>query len=331
VLWRNRTRLTGGALGKMPGFVRAAAVVGAVTLMGTAWAVGTAGGMARGDSGPMAGDVKAAGGPGTSVEYRVSAAGQRAAVDYWTPARMAAAQPTAIERAAGAANAKAPNGTPWASHFTGEPAVGALFSTTGGNAHFCTASVVDSPVGDIVLTAAHCIYSHAFAANVEYVPEYHNGHLPYGRWAVQQMWVARGWKASHDPNLDFAFLTVAPVNGRKIQSVTGGLRARFLLGYSEHVEVIGYNDTDSEPVRCATTSFEFRTNQMEFYCHDFWDGTSGGPWIIYYNPRAGGGTVIGVIGGYEQGGSYEWASYSSYFGVEARSLLGVAESNALGR
>ncbi len=329
MFWRERTRLTGGVRGVRFGFVRVTVGVGAVVLVGVAWAGGTAAGRTAGGVSGLAGG----GGAGTAVVFRVSAAAQRGALAYWTPGRMAAAQRAVISRAAAGPNAKAPNGIPVASHFTGVPTVGALFATTGNKAHFCTASVVDSPVGDIVLTAAHCIYSHAFAVNVEYVPEYHTGHLPYGGWAVQEMWVARGWKQSHDPNLDFAFLRVAPVNGRKVQSVTGGLRARFLLGYREHVEVIGYNDTDSEPVRCATMSFKFRANQMEFYCHGFWDGTSGGPWIIYYNPRTGGGTVIGVIGGYEQGGSYEWASYSSYFGVEARSLLEVAEgdASALGR
>jgi len=32
----------------------------------------------------------------------------------------------------------------------------------------------------------------------------------------------------------------------------------------------------------------------------------------------GSGTVIGDIGGYEQGGDYPWASYSAYYG---RSIL----------
>jgi hypothetical protein len=31
--------------------------------------------------------------------------------------------------------------------------------------------------------------------------------------------------------------------------------------------------------------------------------------------------VFGVIGGYEQGGDYEWASYSAYFGGSALRLF----------
>ena len=64
---------------------------------------------------------------------------------------------------------------------------------------------------------------------------------------------------------------------------------------------------------------------MEFYCHGFWTGTSGGPWIIGYNAKHGTGTVFGVIGGYEEGGDYEWASYSAYFGSATKILYEQAE------
>jgi hypothetical protein len=53
---------------------------------------------------------------------------------------------------------------------------------------------------------------------------------------------------------------------------------------------------------------------MEFYCNDFQDGTSGGPWIVGFNGHSGTGVVFGGIGGYEEVGDYPWASYSVYFG-----------------
>jgi hypothetical protein len=161
--------------------------------------------------------------------------------------------------------------------------------------------------------------------NVEYVPEYHKGQSPYGAWAVRTITVAAGWQKDHDPNLDFAFLAVGTAGGPQIQARTGGLTVGFSRWYRETTEVVGYNDSGSEPVRCLTKSFKFRTGQMEFYCHDFWAGTSGGPWIIGYNARNGTGTVFGVIGGYEAGGDYEWASYSAYFGSALRSLFTQAE------
>jgi hypothetical protein len=89
--------------------------------------------------------------------------------------------------------------------------------------------------------------------------------------------------------------------------------------------VIGYNNTDDRPVQCATGSFEFEPGQMEFYCHDYWDGTSGGPWISGYQGNSGTGTVIGDIGGYEQGGNDEWSSYSPYFSAPTLQLFMQAE------
>jgi hypothetical protein len=319
VFWRDGARLTGGTRGLKLVAVTAVAAVAAVAVMGEAGAGGAPGGPAG------AGGA----GPGTAVAYHVSAAQQRAALAYWTPARMAAAQRAVVSQAPSAPNVSPPKGIPTAVHYTGVPTVGALFSTTGSKAHFCSASVVDSPVGDLILTAAHCVDENGFATNVAYAPEYHNGHLPYHLWAVQGIYVWHTWpNKPHDIDVDFAFLTVSPVGGREIQAVTGGLRAGFLLGYLQTIEVVGYNDTDSAPSRCLTRSFKFRTNQMEFYCHGFRDGTSGGPWIIGYNAKSGSGTVFGVIGGYEQGGAYEWASYSSYFGVAARDVLEQAEKAA---
>jgi V8-like Glu-specific endopeptidase len=286
-------------------------------------------------------------GPATAVAYQVSGAAQRAALAHWTPQRMqgatAAALPrsltrTALPAVAGtpaqtaqsnpSSDVTAPRGTPRAVPFSGSPTTGALFYTTGGKNHFCTASVVNSTADDLALTAAHCVYSKGFATNIEYVPGYHNGKQPYGAWPVRTITVASGWKLSHNPDLDFAFLTLASADGKQIQARTGGLTIRFTRWYSEKIEVIGHNDSDGEPIRCATKSFRFRTGQMEFYCHGFWTGTSGGPWIIGYNAKNGTGTVFGVIGGYELGGDYEWASYSAYFGPAARALYEQAERQA---
>jgi V8-like Glu-specific endopeptidase len=261
-------------------------------------------------------------GAGAGVTEVVNEAGQDRALAYWTAKRMWA---TAQVETQAAPAASVPKGTPRAVKFGGSRTTGALFYTTGGKAHFCSASVVDSTAGDLVLTAAHCVYSKGFATNVEYVPQYHDGKQPYGVWPVRAIVVANGWQHSHDRDLDFAFLTVGTANGPSIQKRTGGLAVGFNRAYDEKIEVIGHNDTDIDPVRCATKSFKFSATQMEFYCHGFWTGTSGGPWISGYNAKTGTGIVFGVIGGYEAGGNFEWASYSAYFGAAARTLYHQAE------
>ena len=285
---------------------------------GTAAAAVTAGGTAAAATGGSPA-------PGIGVVHTLSPAAQQATRAFWTPPHRATATPEHAGSYAPETPAPPP-GTPTATLFNGVPTVGTLFFTTGTQRHFCTASVVNSPAGNLILTAAHCVYGSTYASNIEFVPEYHNGLQPYGAWVVTAITVATGWQQSQDPDLDFAFLSVAPPAGttRPIQFVTGGLRLGIDRGYTHHIEVIGYNNTDNAPVGCATKSFEFEATQMEFYCHDYWDGTSGGPWIVGYNAHHGTGTVFGVIGGYEQGGNYEWASYSAYFGRPALQLFLLA-------
>ena len=350
-------RVAIGVVGGAAVVIGVAVVIAVAVVIGVAvviWVAG-AGGTAQVAEASVTGATGATGaGPTPAVTHQVSWTAQRGALAHWTAQRMRAAtapspvlvrpglpattraptlptqstQPTQSTRptqSRAVPEITAPKGIPRAVSFSGSPTTGALFYTTGGKNHFCTASVVDSTAGDMVLTAAHCVYGKSFATNIEYVPGYHDGKQPYGAWPVAEITVASGWESSHNPNLDFAFLTTASMGGQPIQARTGGLTIGFTRWYNDKIEVIGYNDTDAEPIRCATKSFKFRTGQMEFYCHGFWTGTSGGPWIIGYNAKKGTGTVFGVIGGYEGGGDYEWASYSPYFGSATRSLYQQVE------
>jgi V8-like Glu-specific endopeptidase len=283
-------------------------------------------------AGPAAAASPAGSGPRPDIGtvHVVGRAAQDAARAFWTASRMAqatGAQATATQGRARPANP--PPGTPSATPFDGVPTVGTLFYTTGSGAHFCTASVVDSERQDLIVTAAHCVYSAGYSTNIEFVPGYHDGRRPYGAWLIQAVVVAKGWRQWRSPDLDFAFLTVVPLggSGRPIQRVTGGLRLGIGRGYAHPIRVIGYNDHAADPVRCATNSFEFRAGQMEFYCHGYRGGTSGGPWVIGYTGR-GTGTLFGVIGGYEDGGDYDWASYSAVLGTSALDLFRQAEAIA---
>lgn len=279
-------------------------------------------------------------GPRIGTVHTVGRAAQDAARAFWTASRMAeatgaqdtAAQDTTAKGSAAQGTARLaspPPGTPSATPFGGVPTVGALFYTTGSAPHFCTASVVQSTGENLVMTAAHCVYSSGYSTNIEFVPGYHDGRGPYGAWLIQAVVVATGWRQRHAPDLDFAFLTVVPPggSGRPIQRVTGGLRLGINRGYTHWIRLIGYNDAAADPVRCANHSLEFRTGQMVFYCHGYRDGTSGGPWVIGFTSR-GTGTLFGVIGGYEDGGDYDWASYSAVFGASALSLFRQAEATA---
>jgi hypothetical protein len=94
---------------------------------------------------------------------------------------------------------------------------------------------------------------------------------------------------------------------------TGALRLGVDAGFGHKIYLIGYNDADSKPIGCSTRSTEFDSTQMQSYCNDYRNGTSGGPWILNFNHVTGTGIVFGDIGGYEQGGGYPYLSYSPYY------------------
>lgn len=210
--------------------------------------------------------------------------------------------------------------------YNGTPAVGALFTISSGHLgqHFCTGSVVASPAGDLVITAAHCMQGKR-AGDVDFVPEYHRSQRPFGVWTVTQVFVDRAWSSSQNPNDDFAFLVVTRSgDATPIQDLTGGEKLGTGWGAVQKVQVIGYPDSRQRPITCTSKTRAFGAHQMEFDCGGYTNGTSGGPFLANLHPATGLGTVIGVIGGYQQGGDTPSVSYSARFGTSVRALYNKA-------
>jgi V8-like Glu-specific endopeptidase len=221
--------------------------------------------------------------------------------------------------------------------FGGVAQVGAMFSTSDGSisgqGHYCTGSVVNSPEGDVVVTAAHCVYdSSGVYTDIAFVPGYHDGEDPYGVWIPSAVVVPPQWASSNDPNYDVAFLVVHEEgSGTKIQDVVGGDDLGLSPGYTNLTQVIGYPESTEEPVNCTNYTSEFSdssltTPQLRFACADYPGGTSGGPFLQGVDSTTDLGTVVGVIGGYEAGGDDPDVSYSVYFGDWVGSLYAQAES-----
>jgi len=211
--------------------------------------------------------------------------------------------------------------------FAGTPAVGALFTMSGGKLgrHFCTASVINSPHGDLVITAAHCVSG---TSGVVFVPGYDRGATPYGVWTVTKIYADRSWTASSDPNDDVAFLQVGqPRSIVPIEDVTGAEQLETGTPARQLVDVIGYPDSAGTPIACRNWTREPMSDQLEFDCGGYTDGTSGGPFLTDVNPGTGQGRVIGVIGGYEQGGLTPQVSYSPMFGASVAALYRLAVAN----
>ncbi len=201
--------------------------------------------------------------------------------------------------------------------------VGALFSLTAPDelgTHFCTGSVVDSASGDLVITAAHCVVGHA-ADHMAFVPDYGDGKHPHGIWTVTAVIVDKHWRSSQDPADDFAFLTVRRTGTRaSLETLTGGEAIAVGVPAGRTVKVAGYPDTADAMISCDNTAHAFSATQFIFSCAGFSDGTSGGPLLADVRPADGLDTVIGVIGGYEQGGSTALVSYAARFRGEFGAL-----------
>jgi V8-like Glu-specific endopeptidase len=205
--------------------------------------------------------------------------------------------------------------------------VGALFHQDADGGHFCTASVVHSPHKNVLLTAAHCVHGGqggSYASDLVFIPDYRDGTTPQGQWPVTSIVVDQRWIASSDPDLDVAFVTVGQVGGKNIEDVLGANTLGVDKGFTNVVQITGYPSTASAPISCFNRTEQQSQYQTKIACTGFPGGTSGSPWLTSFDPTTRTGTVIGVIGGYEQGGDSPDVSYSPYFDADVQSLYNQA-------
>ena len=254
------------------------------------------------------------------------------AAAYWTPLRMATATPLDARLDTRGA---LPGLMPSAHATSGSAVVGALFCSNGAGRHYSTASVVATPKRNLLITAAHCLYSpsrHVWNRHIVFVPKYSQGRRPYGTWPVWLMVADRRWIEGGDEDADYGFAAVQIIRGRRIADVVGANRLLVGEGYVNRVTVIGYPSKASypsdRPIRCTATTARQADHQMRFDCRGFYGGTSGSPWIEGYDERTQSGYVIGTIGGYQKGGEYDWRSYSPLFDDDIARLIVAANDQA---
>ena len=209
-------------------------------------------------------------------------------------------------------------------------AIGALFTVASGRlgTHFCSASVVDSPSGNLVLTAAHCVTGRSLSA-VAFVPGYAHGKAPYGIWTVTKVIVDQNWQSSADPDDDYAFLVVKHAGSTaRVQDSTGAEALGIGEPAGEIVTVTGYPSDLDAPISCDNDALAYSQTQFEFDCDGYTNGTSGGPFLARVLTPGGPGVVIGVIGGFEQGGLTPSVSYAARFGQRMEQLYETAVAAA---
>jgi hypothetical protein len=194
------------------------------------------------------------------------------------------------------------------------PTVGALL-VKGHAKPLCTASVVRSTRGDVLLTAAHCL-GRTLRRNMIFAPAYFRGRAPLGTWEVIRQIVPPGWFPRHaysDVNIDFAFLIVRG----DVQRLTGAEIVGSSSPVPARVRVVGYVNQGKRYliacIRRPETIMVEGERQLKFVCDGYVGASSGAPFLV-------GKTVVGVLGGYEEGGISRSVSYSSPFGSAIRAL-----------
>jgi V8-like Glu-specific endopeptidase len=262
----------------------------------------------------------------SSAGTGASTAASSSGAGFWTRQRLLGAQPM---RRWTLPALPSPGATPSAHQAQIVLRVGALFAQAANGDHFCTASVVASPGHDLLMTAAHCIHGgkgHGYNGNIVFVPDYRDGTEPFGVWTVKKLLVAPQWANSSDPDFDVGFVVLNSSDGKNIEDVLGANQIGFNAGFKNLVRVTGYPDSADAPVACLNYTTQQSASQLRFECGGFFGGTSGSPWVTRFDLRTRTGTIVGVIGGYQQGGDTDAISYSAYLGDDIKKLYEQAEA-----
>ncbi|UZJ32818.1 trypsin-like serine peptidase [Streptomyces endophytica] len=218
---------------------------------------------------------------------------RRAALAYWTPARMKAVGKSVDLGPTG------PKSRPWRG--AAMKTVGRLFFVNAGGADtWCTATSVNGANRSVVMAAGHCVRRPASPVNtyvdMVFVPGYSKGKRPYGAFAVRATFTPRTW-AEEGVN-DVAALAVdADAQGRALADVVGGQRIAFHRRVGGNTVAFGYPATrpqrGEELLHCTGTAKPAPGNEQAVPC-DLGGGASGGPWLTDFDRATGKGVLVSV-------------------------------------
>lgn len=200
-----------------------------------------------------------------------------------------------------------------------DPRIGALFPGDG-PVHTCSASVLDSARGDLILTAAHCL---ADDLDATFVPGLREGDDTAPDRRVEAAYFDPRWLDDQDPRADFAILRVAGGALASPHHGGSGVRVGAAPPPGTTVTVRGYAaGSDATPIGCHATTGQ-DAGFPELPCDGVVAGFSGAPWTV-------GSTVVGLVGGLQGGGCAADVSYSPPFDASLRRLLARAEAGGPG-
>jgi V8-like Glu-specific endopeptidase len=152
----------------------------------------------------------------------------------WSAARMQAARPLEAVRGGNGRTHLRVRTVPFMSTEVTAPTTppnqtnGRLFGHLDGFGDYsCSATVLDTFNGRVILTAGHCVFEPRlgeFATDLAFVPAYTDGGGPYGIWEWQSAVTTRQWAVRANTNFDFAAIKLRKSAGTPIETAIGGGR-----------------------------------------------------------------------------------------------------------
>ncbi|MEV0599436.1 peptidase [Streptomyces sp. NPDC050315] len=287
------------------------------------------------------------------------------AAAFWTPQRMRAAKPLDLlsvarkkltAAAARAASAPAPHavprgkettvlpslpspgvkafpqgGGPWTGGGKVTKTTGRVFFTYQNRMASCSGDAVTSQNGSTVLTAGHCVKMDGkWHTNWVFVPGYHDGKAPDGKWGASKTLATPQWTKSEDLNYDVGAAVVPPLNGKRLTDAVGGQGVAFNTGYHQKMYAFGYPAASpydgSKLIYCSGVTFKdaLLSKDHGMPCN-MTGGSSGGPWFTKFDEATGTGLQASVNSfGYT---FLPNTMFGPYFGQDAKNLYNKAQSS----
>jgi V8-like Glu-specific endopeptidase len=266
---------------------------------------------------------------------------------YWTTDRMRHAKPvpgtsfrndtaTASARSSGtpgstpsakaiasAANSLAGKNAKLAASITESAVVGKVFfhKPSGGD-WVCSASALNSPSKQLVITAGHCVHEGAggtWVTNWTFAPRYRSGSRPFGTFAAKQFRTFNTWISSSDLSRDVGMVTTWPLNGNKLVDVVGGNGLNWNWPKNVAITILGYpqNANNGEIQQwCQGTTSDGGGGTIAIGCN-FNGGSSGGPWMMSFDNNTGRGQTDGVMSTLDTAG----VNRASYFDDAVKAMF----------
>lgn len=209
---------------------------------------------------------------------------------------------------------------------------GKVFFTLDNIDYQCSGSSVKAKNKDLVVTAGHCVNAGpgAFATNFIFIPAYHAGSAPFGKFAARKLTTTTQFKNKGDLNYDVGLAVVNTVGGKHLADVVGSQGIAFNQPRKQLVYSFGYPaappyDGTSLASCQGTTIDDTQGSADEGLDCNMTGGSSGGPWYLNFNPSTGVGLTNSVNSFKYTGGGFlglggDTHMYGPYFGSVIQSV-----------